>query len=371
MWFVHSRNRVRTKEERKHFIAKSKAEQRLKEGIVPYRIRQAHEQRLQDQETKEKQKVEKKPQFNKDLWEVEDHVVPDKFKVHWITPELVKYHMYNRGKPMMKTPQITHEKRSQLKAVVAPHPGVSYNPSVADHYTLLDKVVEKEKAHIKEEKHLDRVTTKLFTKMTPAEREALDRKELVQGFPIPENTDTESDGEDSGEDYQAVNPPARNKKKDRKTRNKEKTAREKKKLEQLANRQVRKIVDINRVPEFQSEIKKTDAERKASHDRYKAIRAAQKFGARRIGKMAYEEPEVDFVSGDQLAGNLRNLQPAGSILVDRFKSMQKRNILVPNAKRKAPKSRVKHTTKRSHRHEEDYGIGQVEGHPSQIKKAKV
>jgi hypothetical protein len=67
---------------------------------------------------------------------------------------------------------------------------------------------------------------------------------------------------------------------------------------------------------------------------------------------------------------LRNLQPSGSVLLDRFKSLQKRNILVPNAKRKAPKSRTKRSTKRSHRQDEDFGIGQVEGLASQIKKAK-
>jgi nucleolar protein 53 len=217
---------------------------------------------------------------------------------------------------------------------------------------------------------LDRVTTKMFTKMTPQERAAIDRKELVQGFPIAENTETETDDSDADVDYEATNPPVRNKKKDRKTRNKEKAAKDKKKLDQLANREVRKIVDINRVPEFKSEIKKTDEELEKYRKRQEVLQAAKKFEARRIGKMAFEEPELDFVSGDKLSGNLRNLQPSGSVLLDRFKSLQKRNILVPNAKRKAPKSRTKRSTKRSHRQDEDFGIGQVEGLASQIKKAK-
>jgi hypothetical protein len=51
---------------------------------------------------------------------------------------------------------------------------------------LLDKGVEKETRLIKEEKHLHHATTQMFTKMTPQERASVDRKELVQGFPIAE-----------------------------------------------------------------------------------------------------------------------------------------------------------------------------------------
>lgn len=47
--------------------------------------------------------------------------------------------------------------------------GISYNPSFKDHQNLLKKVADDEIKQIKEEEHLDRVTTKLFSKLTREE----------------------------------------------------------------------------------------------------------------------------------------------------------------------------------------------------------
>jgi hypothetical protein len=48
---------------------------------------------------------------------------------------------------------------------------MSYNPSYADHQNLLQEVADKELMLIKEEKHLTRVTSKMFSRVTEDENE--------------------------------------------------------------------------------------------------------------------------------------------------------------------------------------------------------
>lgn len=46
-----------------------------------------------------------------------------------------------------------------------------------------------------------------------------------------------------------------------------------------------------------------------------------------MNKYGFEEEEID---SNMLEGNLRNVTPQGNILKDRYKSMQKRNIIAPS-----------------------------------------
>jgi len=48
---------------------------------------------------------------------------------------------------------------------------MSYNPSYTDHQNLLQEVADKELKLIKEEKHLKRVTSKMFSRVTEDESE--------------------------------------------------------------------------------------------------------------------------------------------------------------------------------------------------------
>lgn len=73
------------------------------------------------------------------------------------------------GKSRKRVPDSLRKKLSVLPSVEAPHPGTSYNPSLKDHQTLLNEIAQKEMKIIKEEKHIERVTTKMF-KRVPAEK---------------------------------------------------------------------------------------------------------------------------------------------------------------------------------------------------------
>lgn len=107
----------------------------------------------------------------------------------------------------------------------APHPGMSYNPSLKAHQELLELVTEREEGIIKKEKHLKRVTTSMFSKVTPEERDKRHLIEMSQGIPESEGGNPASEDEDEQQAtdnaYSTVNAPVENKKKSKQARNKE------------------------------------------------------------------------------------------------------------------------------------------------------
>ena len=79
-----------------------------------------------------------------------------------------------------------------------------------DLHKLIKEVVEREEKIIKEENHLKRVTTQMFSKVTHEERDTRRLQEMRSGL------DDESEGEsndviEAGE-YRTINPPVENKK---------------------------------------------------------------------------------------------------------------------------------------------------------------
>lgn len=107
----------------------------------------------------------------------------------------------------------------------APHPGMSYNPSLKAHQELLAEVVEREESLIKKEQHLKRVTTTMFSKVTPEERDKRRLEEMSEGIKEdgePESEDeVEVDPKSADNSYSTVNAPVENKKKSKAARNKE------------------------------------------------------------------------------------------------------------------------------------------------------
>lgn len=70
----------------------------------------------------------------------------------------------------------------------------------------------------------------------------------------------------------------------------------------------------------------------------------------RLSKFLFEEEEIDINLSQELSGNLRNITVQGSILSDRYKCMQKRNIISPSKdlglrKRRAVKRYVRNSHK--------------------------
>lgn len=83
----------------------------------------------------------------------------------------------------------------------------------------------------------------------------------------------------------------------------------------------------------------------------------------RLSRYAFEEEEIDANLPEDISGNLRNIVAEGNILKDRFKSMQKRNIVAPSKDLGLRRRReVKRYTRNSHKVELEQ--------PSKLKKKK-
>lgn len=80
-------------------------------------------------------------------------------------------------------------------------------------------------------------------------------------------------------------------------------------------------------------------------------RLVQKFEPRRIARKKFEEEEVPLPLSTENLGTMRSIDPEGNVLVDRFKSLQKRNIIAPNVKRMPRKRRLTTIKKKSHKEE--------------------
>lgn len=114
---IVKRNRVRTKEERKHFIAKSIEAANDAKGIVKKTLLQSVADREKFvQKNAEKEKKHKTKTFDKDIWEMGSLREQRKdFKNEWIERKISDHNIVNTGTPINKAHQSAFHKRSKLK----------------------------------------------------------------------------------------------------------------------------------------------------------------------------------------------------------------------------------------------------------------
>lgn len=68
---------------------------------------------------------------------------------------------------------MSHPSQTTCKAedMKCPHPGLSYNPTIEDHVSLLANIAKKETELIKHEAHMNRVTQNLFKQVSKDKHE--------------------------------------------------------------------------------------------------------------------------------------------------------------------------------------------------------
>lgn len=238
---IVKRNRVKTPYERKHPLTKAKIQRNKELGIIP----QGELESLKDRITAGKRIVRTRTKdinFARDIWADDDGSKNPALESQWVSKSLKQYHLKNLGEDVIKVPEITHERRSQIKAIEKPIAGTSYNPKAKDLENLVSSAVAKEEVIIKREERYNRALKPLFQMITKGEAKRRRREELTEGFPI--NAADEVDHELSDGDYKALNPPVRNKKKDLKQRRKQKESRLRKARTTLEKQELRKLKDL-------------------------------------------------------------------------------------------------------------------------------
>lgn len=237
-----------------------------------------------------------------------------------------------------------------------PHPGTSYNPTLEDHLALTAAVEERELKIIKKEDHLDRVTTAMFKKVSAEERDDFKLKELRSGMDDEEGKDDEpaadNDDDSDSNEYIAVNPPVEVKRKDKKARRKQKEQLALQRAIQKKKQMKKQTADLHRLKKLSAEIKVMEKELESARARKKDAEEKKREQPHRLSKFPFEEEEIDINLPEEISGNLRNVTPQGNILADRYKSMQKRNIIATSKDLGLRKRRaIKRYTRNSHKEE--------------------
>lgn len=320
---IAKRNRVRTKEERKNPILVEKEALMSAQGIVKLK----EKLRLKNRDIAAKKRLlrPKRVEFKDDVWKEK---TDNGIDTEWMSPDTVRHTMIQFGVKKKRLPASLHKKPSVLPAIEVPHPGTSYNPSYEDHQNLLQEVAQKELNLIKEEKHLERVTTKMFKKVSAAEKEKNFMNEMSEGLNL--ETENAVDDIDEDTDVKSVNPPVRNVKKTRLQRRKQKEQRALAHKIETEKIEKRKLSDIYKLRLLDKQLTKREKKQKMLREKRLKQKARKVTETKVLGKIKFEPLDPDFKLLDELTGNLRNSTPAGNLLKDRFKSLQQRNIVAPS-----------------------------------------
>ncbi|XP_052619053.1 ribosome biogenesis protein NOP53 isoform X1 [Peromyscus californicus insignis] len=326
-------------------------EKLAKQGELPREVRKAQARLLSPPAPKAKpglQDIIERPFY--DLWNPNNPL--DKPFVGQDT-----FFLEQTKKKGVRRPPRLHIKPSQVPAVEVIPAGASYNPTFEDHQALLREAHEVELQREKEAEKLERQLA-LPTTEQAATQESVFR-EMCEG--LLEESDGEDEpgsGEwpeaDDGADETSPTGPAgaekRMEKKTEQQRRREKAAR-KLRVQQAALRAARlQHQELFRLRGIKAQVARRLAELAQRRERRRLRRLAEADKPRRLGRLKYQDPDIDVQLSSELSGSLRTLKPEGNILRDRFKSFQKRNMIEPRERAKFKrKYKVKLVEKRAFR----------------------
>lgn len=265
-----------------------------------------------------------------------------------IDPKLKEVHEDDIRIRPCKVPKTYLQKTSALPAVEVPDPGASYNPAFDEYQQLMHEANEVEIKKLKEEHKLQRAFTK-FPNVSSVLAQDSWLQEMSQGI-LDDAGDEESE-EDSSHGPFALNPPVRGDRRKPANKRRREAARQKAEVEaKKLKMDVQRENEVYRIRSLKAEIVK--AEQK-SEEKQIIRRAAECMKAKYlpavISRYKYETPDLEINLSSELTGSLRTLMIDGNVLLDRFKSFQRRNILEPRVKqRKKRKYKLKEYVKRGH-----------------------
>lgn len=249
-------------------------------------------------------------------------------------------------KKLVKRPEKLNEKPSELPAIEVIAPGGSYNPDFFSHQALLQEAHEVEVKKLKAEERLEK---QLAVNRQELATEETTFKEQIQGL-LDEDEEGEDMTEEMTEDVEdtGVVPSAQQEKKTEKQRKKEKADKIKEQQKVAERKVTSKRQQLFQLRSIQSELKKREQRTCLRQSQRKARQLARKTQPHRLGRLKFQTPDLEVQLSDELAGSLRRLKPEGSVLMDRFRSFQKRNMIEPRERAKFKrKYKLKYVEKRA------------------------
>ncbi|XP_069042590.1 ribosome biogenesis protein NOP53 [Lepisosteus oculatus] len=256
------------------------------------------------------------------------------------------WYLEQTKKKPVKRPARLNVKPSALPAIEVVSAGASYNPDFESHQALLLQAHVVEVKRQKEEQHIDRQLA------VPQEDKATEEtvfQEVVEGLmEDEEEEEAESAGEEEEDNAGTSALSAAGEKKTEKQRKKEKLEREKEKQRKAQREQTERRQQLFRLRSIKTELQRGAQLTAERQERRRAQKERQKFQPRRLGRLKFEAPDLEVQLSTEISSCLRRLKPEGSVLKDRFKSFQKRNLIEPRERAKFKrKHKLKYVEKRA------------------------
>jgi len=235
----------------------------------------------------------------------------------WLSDNAKRNLLRNRSLHKIKKPT------TELKAIEPPHPGLSVNPSFADHQAILQKVVDLTKAEITKEQKLIRATSTPKYVKGDTDEEADIKEE------IDVKSEPESDDEDSKAGILKPKPKTRSQKRKAWELNEQQRA-----LQEKKNK-LKQEAEVFRIKSLRKEI--TAAEKECKEKLQKKIDRKinhARFGQLHLSKHKYKPLKPDPLLSDEMAGTFLGdaKNSIADLTLERFKSLQKRNLIEPTVK---------------------------------------
>ena len=223
-------------------------------------------------------------------------------------------------------------------AVLMPAEGASWNPTASAHKELLDQAVGHELERLRREQlhrnslfhHSDDESEdEETTARLAAEREAAQSAPLLQDAP-----GADEDGENEDEEGEAAERSAWHVGKEKLTkaqRNRRERAKEREREERAAAAERKRERQLGRVGTLLSELKKESAERRARQEHEAAWAAVL---PKKLAGKRYVPKRPDVLLSEEQPSALRQMSTEGSLLADRFDSLQARHFVEVRVQRK-------------------------------------
>lgn len=263
-------------------------------------------------------------------------------------------HDFIPPKPVIRVPEHLRQKPSLLPAVEVPLGGQSYNPDQEQHRDLLVDAANTEAQKIAEEQFWIKKVEKYYVSKEDAPNEQTWIQEMSQGLGLFEHENSDDNKTeivtDPNEEFVQFTKLVRNEKKTKQQRRRElreKMVRRKKAEEKalrIKENEVYRLKTIKRqLDEHEERIRQRANIRAERH-------IASMYKPKKLSRHRFVETDLPLNLPNELPDSLRKVKVEGSLLEERFKSLQKRNIIetrVPQTIKR--KFKLKKEVKRRHR----------------------
>ncbi|VDK81729.1 unnamed protein product [Onchocerca ochengi] len=270
-----------------------------------------------------------------DLWGIEDQHSQKEVSV------AEKYYLLATKKKLPQEPKTLKHITSILQHVEVAPAGASYNPPVSKYLDYITEAAEEEKRKIKENEKLERQLALLEEKYATREEMELELRAGLDDSDDKSDEIPEDESEIKQNDSREKKP--RIKQKTRKTRYLEYMGRKQKEIESTSTFQKKQMHLIYSTRKLNKEISNEIQKQEEFAEKRKEHKMIRKFaGTQRLGRGKFELCEKSVLLTEELPGSLRELKPQDNILMERLKSLQKRNMLsIPGEKRQRSKLKNK------------------------------